>query len=57
MALILSAGENLKMAHFYPDSSMGITGIGHSKSQRKSKLHHWLKRYGDFAEWMDFAYW
>ena len=24
---------------------------------RSSKLLYWFKRYGDFAEWVDFAYW
>ena len=28
-----------------------------SKFQRPSKLHYWFKSYGDFAQWMDFAYW
>ena len=53
----LSDGEDLGMAHFHHDSSMGITGIGHSKSQMKLKPHHWFKSYGDFAEWADFSYW
>ena len=26
------------------------------KSWGASKSHYWFKRYGDFAEWMDFAY-
>ena len=30
--------------------------IGDSKSQRASKSHNWFKSYGDFAEWVDFAY-
>ena len=29
------------------------TGLSHSISQRKSILHHWLKSYGDFAEWVE----
>ena len=28
-----------------------------SKSERVSKLHHWFMSYGDFAEWIDLAYW
>ena len=24
---------------------------------KKSKLYYWFKSYGDFAEWVDFAYW
>ena len=39
----ISAAEDLVMAHFHPDSSMGITVIGHSKSPMKSKLHHWFE--------------
>ena len=31
--------------------------LGDSKSQRTSKSHYWFKRDGDFAEWVDFAYW
>ena len=31
-------------------------GLGYSKSQRISKLHHWFKSYGDFARLVDFAY-
>ena len=27
------------------------------ESRRASKLHYWFKSYGDFAEWVDFAYW
>ena len=30
---------------------------GNSKSWRASKLHNWFKSYGDFAEWLDYAYW
>ena len=30
---------------------------GNSKSQRASKSHYWFKSYGDFPEWVDFAYW
>ena len=26
-------------------------------TRRASKLHYWFKSYGDFAEWVDFAYW
>ena len=29
---------------------------GDSKSRRASKLHYGFKIYGDFAEWVDFAY-
>ena len=28
-----------------------------SNSQSASKSNYWLKSYGDFAEWVDFAYW
>ena len=31
--------------------------FGDSKSQRASKFHYWFKSCGDFAEWVDFAYW
>ena len=31
--------------------------LGDSKSQKVSKLHYWFKSYGDFAEWVNFAYW
>ena len=31
--------------------------LGDSKYRRASKLHCWLKSYGDFAKWVDFAYW
>ena len=31
--------------------------VGYFKSPRASKSHYWFKRYGNFAEWMDFAYW
>ena len=24
---------------------------------QNSKLHYWFESYGDFAEWVDFAYW
>ena len=27
-----------------------------SKSQRASKSHNWFKSYGEFEEWVDFAY-
>ena len=27
-----------------------LTGLGHSKSRRTSKLHYWFSSYGDFAE-------
>ena len=30
--------------------------LGDSKSQRAYKLHYWFKSYGDFAEWVNFAY-
>ena len=33
------------------------TGLGYSKSQRISKLLHWFESYGNFAEWVNFAYW
>ena len=31
--------------------------FGDFKYQSASKLHYWFKSYGDFAEWLDFAYW
>ena len=31
--------------------------FGDSKSQRASKLYYWFKSYGNFAEWVYFAYW
>ena len=31
--------------------------FGDSKSRRASKLHYLFRSYGDFAEWVDFAYW
>jgi hypothetical protein len=31
--------------------------LGDSKSLRTSKLHYWLKSYGNFTAWMDFSYW
>ena len=44
--------------------------LGDSKSQRASKVYlilvqywylilvqYWFKSYGDFSEWVDFAYW
>ena len=31
--------------------------LGDSKSQRASKSHYWFKSYGEFAEWVNFAYW
>ena len=34
-----------------------ITGLGDSKPQRKSKMHHWLKSYSNFSGGLDFAYW
>ena len=30
---------------------------GNSKSRRASKSHYWFKSYGDFVEFVDFAYW
>ena len=40
--------ENKLFWHFFRDS----------KSWRASKLLvHWFKSYGNFAEWVDFAYW
>ena len=27
------------------------------KSWKTSKSHNWFKSYGNFAEWVDFAYW
>ena len=31
--------------------------FGDSKSERAPKSHYWFMSYGDFAEWVDFAYW
>ena len=31
--------------------------IGGFKSRSASKWHYWLKKYGDFAEWVGFASW
>ena len=31
--------------------------FGDSKYQRVSKLHYLFKSYGNFAEWVDLAYW
>ena len=35
---------------------VSVKFLGHLKSQRASKLHFWFKSYGDFVEWVDFAY-
>ena len=35
--------------------SLCCTRKGHSKSGRTSKLHHWFKRYVNFAERVDLA--
>ena len=34
-----------------------VTILGDFKYRRASKSHYWLKSYGDFAEWVDFAHW
>ena len=31
--------------------------FGHSTSESTSKLHHWFNSYGDFAEFVNLAYW
>ena len=38
-------------------SNQCYTGLGLFKSQRTYKYLHWLKSYGYYAEWVDFAYW
>ena len=42
--------QNIKKKVFW------YTGSGHSKSKMTYKLHHRLKSYRDFAEWVDFSY-
>ena len=36
---------------------IGYVTTQDSKYRRAANSHYWFKSYGDFAEWLDFAYW
>ena len=36
---------------------VGDGAFSHKIDYIASKSHHWFKSYGNFAEWVDFAYW
>ena len=38
---------------FESDNRLCCTGLGHSRSQRILRWHHWVKNNGNFAEWLD----